>query len=264
MITTILGVITAGLVYWITGRDLGGVWGIVCGVAAAMIFQVIAMLVLRRLAGRINNQIQSDMMLAQQRLQRKMQQFQQRPVGSPKVMQQMLEKEQSAALRKALKDSNQLRKFFLWSPMMKKQLATMQMSLHYQLKEFDKADALMKDALLFDARSVAMKLARMYVLKDPGLERFFTKKCRKFKGEDAAFLCSIYAWMQLKLGNQDKALAALVQAKSTSDNRVVLENWEKLVNGKARHFSNAGFGDAWYSLYLEEPKVKVQRTAPRW
>ena len=32
-----------------------------------------------------------------------------------------------------------------------------------------------------------------------------------------------------------------------------------LANGKAKQFSNSGFGDMWYALYLEEPKVKPQR-----
>ena len=34
------------------------------------------------------------------------------------------------------------------------------------------------------------------------------------------------------------------------------------MNGKEKQFSNAGFGDIWYALYLEEPKVKPQRQRP--
>lgn len=37
------------------------------------------------------------------------------------------------------------------------------------------------------------------------------------------------------------------------------ENYERLVNGKFKQFSNSGLGDAWYALYLEEPKIKPQR-----
>ena len=40
---------------------------------------------------------------------------------------------------------------------------------------------------------------------------------------------------------------------------MLLENHDKLLNGKAKQFSNAGFGDTWYALYLEEPKMKPQR-----
>ena len=39
----------------------------------------------------------------------------------------------------------------------------------------------------------------------------------------------------------------------------MIENCDRLVNGKYKHFNNAGLGDLWYSLYLEEPKIKPQR-----
>ena len=104
----------------------------------------------------------------------------------------------------------------------------------------------------------------MYQLNDENLEKFYQKRCRKFKGEDAAFLASVFAWMMVKRGNNEKALETLVNARKTTDNQVVMENWERLVNGKAKHYSNAGLGDLWYSLYLEEPKLKPQKVVPRW
>ena len=58
---------------------------------------------------------------------------------------------------------------------------------------------------------------------------------------------------------EQAARAALTAAKNKSDHPVLLENHEKLVNGKAKQFSNAGFGDMWYALFLEEPKMKPQR-----
>ncbi|MBO5762438.1 MAG: hypothetical protein J6R85_01075, partial [Lentisphaeria bacterium] len=61
----------------------------------------------------------------------------------------------------------------------------------------------------------------------------------------------------------DAALAALVDARKRSDNPVLTENWERLINGKVKHFSNANFGDVWYSLYLETPKFKQQRVQQR-
>ena len=62
--------------------------------------------------------------------------------------------------------------------------------------------------------------------------------------------------------DEKAALAALVEAKKESDHPVLLENYAKLANGKAKQFSNAGFGDMWYALYLEDPKVKPQRQRP--
>jgi hypothetical protein len=31
------------------------------------------------------------------------------------------------------------------------------------------------------------------------------------------------------------------------------------MNNRVAHFNNSGLGDQWYSLLLEEPKVKMQR-----
>ena len=68
-------------------------------------------------------------------------------------------------------------------------------------------------------------------------------------------------WERLssKQDDQSAALEALRHAAKTSDNQVLLENIDRLVNGKVKHFSNSGFGDTWYVLALEEPKVKNQR-----
>jgi hypothetical protein len=47
--------------------------------------------------------------------------------------------------------------------------------------------------------------------------------------------------------------------KETSDNEVIVKNWELLVNNKAKHFSNSLLGEQWYSLMLEEPKMPKQQ-----
>ena len=36
--------------------------------------------------------------------------------------------------------------------------------------------------------------------------------------------------------------------------KVIVKNWEMLVNGKVKHFSNAQLGELWYALGLETPK----------
>ena len=99
----------------------------------------------------------------------------------------------------------------------------------------------------------------MYKNEDPKLDKFYKLKCRRFKGENGAFLASVYAWIKLKQDAQAEALEALRNAAKTSDNQVLLENIDRLVNGKVKHYSNSGFGDTWYVLALEEPKVKNQR-----
>jgi hypothetical protein len=51
----------------------------------------------------------------------------------------------------------------------------------------------------------------------------------------------------------------LTEALKKSDDATLKRNHETLMNNRVAHFSNSGIGDQWYSLMLEEPKVKVQR-----
>ena len=37
-----------------------------------------------------------------------------------------------------------------------------------------------------------------------------------------------------------------------------------LANNRVAHFSNAGLGEQWYALMLEEPKVRQQRPRMQW
>jgi hypothetical protein len=143
--------------------------------------------------------------------------------------------------------------------MLPKQINTMKMQLHFQLREYDKVDALLEKSWLFDVQSVAIKLVRMYKKSDAGLDKFFKSRARRFKGDDRAFIASVYAWMKVKQDQPQAALDALLDAKSTTDNPVMMDNIDRLTNGKVRHYSNSGFGDIWYALALEEPKVKSQR-----
>ncbi len=257
---TILIAVAAGCgIALVTSRDLGPVWGAVCGIGAVLVVQLLIGLVVRRKVNRINSSMQQVMLETQNKLNRRVQMFQQRPGGNVKAMQQLLEKEQFAAIRKALEISCEADRYALWSPLLKKQFSTVRMMLHFQLKEFDRVDALMPRCMFLDARSVAVKLARMYMKKDPKLDDFYRKKGAKFKGEDLALVASAYAWMLVHQERSDEALKVLVNAKKNTDHPVVLKNWELLANGKSRNYSNAGLGDAWYALYLEAPKVRQER-----
>lgn len=259
MLTMLIAIAAGCGIMLVTTRDLGPVWGVVCGIGTVMIVQLLVGLWVRSRVNRINRKMQQVMADAQAKLNRKIQMFQNRPGGNVKMMQQMLEKEQFAAMRQALEISHEADKFALWSPMLKKQFNTVRMMLHFQMKEFDQVDELMPKCFFLDARSIATKMARMYQKKTPGIDEFYRKKGAKFKGEDLALLASLYAWILVKENRADDALKVLVEAKKNTDNPVVLENWERLVNGKARNFSNAGLGDSWYSLYLETPKIKPER-----
>ena len=54
-------------------------------------------------------------------------------------------------------------------------------------------------------------------------------------------------------------MAALRSARKLSDHPVLIDNLDKLVNDRKKDFSNAGFGDQWYALGLEEFKPKAVR-----
>ena len=60
-------------------------------------------------------------------------------------------------------------------------------------------------------------------------------------------------------GKVDEAFKALTEALKSSDDATLKRNHECLMNNKVAHFSNSGIGDQWYSLLLEEPKIKAQR-----
>lgn len=264
MYTLIIALIAGLGIAYVTSRDLGPIWGVICGLIAVMLVQLGIGLWIRRKIGAVNNKIQAIMEAAQARINRKLQMFQQRPGGNIRMAQQMLEKEQNDAVREAMDASLEMEKFYRWNFLLKKQINSMRMMMHFQLKEFGKVDEMLPNCILMDPRSIAIKLVRMYKKDDAGLDKFYAKKTKRFKGEDCALLSCLYAWIQIKRGNAEGALQTLVAAKQKTDNQTVLENWERLANGKVKNFSNAGLGDAWYSLYLEEPKIKPQRVQQRY
>lgn len=265
MLTIIIAVFAAFMSSYITMTvtDIGRTWSVVIGIAAFFVVQLAVGLFIRHKINAVTGEIQVLMEKTQNKLNRKMAQMQSRPMSSPKAAQQMLEKEQNQALRDALAITDKAQPYFKWNLLLKRQINTMKMMLHYQLKEFKKVDALLKNSFIFDSRSVAIKAVRMYKNEDPACEKYLAKKCRRFKGDDAVLLYALYSWILVKEEKIDMAAAVLAQAKNRLDNPVLNANRENLVNGKVKHFSNANLGEAWYSLYLEEPKIKQQRVVQR-
>ena len=248
-----------GLVVGLLTSSWHPVWGGVFGVLAFMGVQLGIGLLVRKKVMRATAAIQAVMQEGQQKIARKIQIFQQKPPGGAKTMQKLLEKDQQDSLRQALEAVNALEPFRRWNLVMGKQIATMRMQLHYQLKEFDKVDALAPKALYLDPMTVAMRMARMHANNDPGLEKFYKKKVAKFKGDQGVILYALYSWILLKRGDLDGAIKVLVAGKTRSANETLASNWDHLVNGREKRFSNAALGDQWYALGLEEPKVKQQQ-----
>ena len=84
-------------------------------------------------------------------------------------------------------------------------------------------------------------------------KKTYEKARKKFK-QDGALIYATYAWMLLRKKQTEAALKVLVDGKAATDDEVLAANWEHIVNGRVGSFSNAGLGEAWYALLLEEPK----------
>jgi tetratricopeptide (TPR) repeat protein len=255
IIALILGLSTYTVL--IKAAELNAFWSVFFGLIAFFVVQILLGLYFRKKVNAVTNEIQRTLMEAQEKINRKLNMFQQRPVGSPQHMQKLLEKEQHESLRRAIELTKQLEPYYMWSLLLKKQISTMRMQFYYQLGEFDKVDELMPDILLMEPMALAMKIARLYKRDEPTeqIEKAFRAKIRKFKGDDGVILYSLLSWILLKRDEKEKALKILTEAKSNTDNDIIARNWEAVANNKFKSFSNSSLGDMWYSLKLETPKM---------
>jgi len=238
-------------------------WTLTWSILAFLVFQITVGLLIRKKIISISKEIQNVLTDGQKKLSRMVQNFQRKPLGSSSLMQKTLEKEQNIFIKSALDTVCRLEPYCKWNFMIRKQMNSMKMQFNYQLKNFEEVDKILDKCLYSDPLAVAMKMARMHVNGDPSLDKFFTKKVKKFKGEPGAILYGTYSWILVKRGEIDAAIKILSVGKTATGNEVLEQNWMQLANGKAKKFSNAGFGEQWYALYLEEPK-QVKVTQPRW
>lgn len=260
MYTVLISLAAAVAVGYFSANEWGYMWGVICGFIAMMITQLIVGLILRGKIMAGQQRIQEIMQQAQAKIERQMNLYQIRPPASMNSARQQLEKLQSTAAREALAETEQFKRFYRWNFMLERQINAMKVQLLYQLKEYKNVDQLLPKAMLRDPQSMAIALVRSYRNGDEaGLDKFFRRRCRSVKGESGAFLASIYGWIKIKQGQGAGVLAVLLHANKSSDHPVLVENIDKLRNGKEKQYSLSGFGDMWYALALEEPKVKAQR-----
>lgn len=239
------------------------VWAGVTGMFALLAAQLVITLILRRITLRINARIQEIMLETQKKLQQKQAQFMRKP-ASQKVMMAQLEKEQTEGIRKALETCDLFNPVCKWNFFLKKQITTMRMMFLYQLRKYDEVDKLLPQCLFMDGQSISIKMARMYKTGADAAEidRFFRKKAKRLRNENAVLPYSLYAWILLKQGRNDDAFKVMTDAKAKTSDETVLRNWEFLANGRFKQFSNSG---PWYALALEEPKMpKVQQVYRRY
>jgi tetratricopeptide (TPR) repeat protein len=184
-----------------------------------------------------------------------------RPPGSIQAAQKEVADDTRVFVKEALAETWKLRKYRLWVPMIERQMATAQLQLNWMIKDFRRVDELMPKAMLLDPNTVAIKLARQQMLGADleEMEKTYRKGVRRLRYNQNVLLAATWSWILVRRGRVDEAFKALAEALRNSDDATLKRNHECLMNNKVAHFGNSGIGDQWYSLYLEEPKVKVQR-----
>lgn len=220
----------------------------------------------RKKISKVQGELQERMQAAQGRMQRKLQMFQNKPGGNVKQMQRQIEMDQNTMLKDGLEFTKRLEPFKKWSLFMGRQIATMRMQFYYQLKEFDKVDEILatcgflRGPMMMDPMSAAMRMARCYKKDDlAGVEKVYKSRIRWSWGDRGILLYGLMSWIYVKLGKTNEARQVLLKAKEATGSDVFIKNWEHLSNNRVKNFSNAGLGDQWYGLYLENPPAPKQQ-----
>ncbi len=222
--------------------------------------------IVRKRIMKVQNELQAMLQKHQQQMNRKIQQFQTRPGGNIKAMQRQIEEGQKAVCKKALDFTKNLEPFKKWTLTMGRQIATMRLQFYYQLKDFEQVDALFATAGLFkgpmmmEPMMIAMKIARQYKNDDiEGAEKTFKRHIKWFRGNKGTLLYGLMSWIYMKTKETEKARQLLLKAKDITGNETLANNAQLLSNCKEKRFSNAGLGEEWYGLYLENPPTPKQQ-----
>ena len=263
MITILLGLLAGGGCFAALrfAAGWGLTWSITLGVLAAFAVQIAVSLVIRKRLMKDMERVQLILADGQKKLQTKMQRWQLRPPGSIQAAQREIMEDTKVFVREALAATEGLSRYRGWMPMIDRQKATAQLQLNWMIRDFRKVDELMPKALLVDPTMVAMKIARLQMLDRPieEIRKVYEKGVRRLKYNQNVLLAACYSWILVKRELVDEAFKVLTEALRNSDNETLRQNHEILMNNRVAHFSNSGLGDMWYSLMLEEPKVRMQR-----
>lgn len=229
------------------------------GILGFIVSQILISLIVRKKIKAVNEDLQEMLMTGQKRLNHKINQFQSKPGGNPSLMQRQIERDQQELFKTALEFADRLDPFKKWNVLMEKQISTLRLQFLYQLKEFSQVDeifskGLLRRPILTDPMLVAMKMARQFENKTPQLaEKTFKRYVKWFRNDSGALLYGVMSWIYIKQNQADEARQLLTKAKDKMFHEVINRNWEMLANNRAKSFSNAGFGEPWYRLYLEKP-----------
>jgi predicted ATPase len=263
MITLFIAVAAAfggySAAYWL--GDFGVGWSVFLGLLTFGCFQFAVGMWLQGKVKAEMSKVQGILEAGQKRLQQKMQRWQVRPPGSVQAAQKEIADDTRVFVKDALAATEGLAKFRYWVPMIERQMATAQLQLSWMIRDFKRVDELMPKALFLDPGTTAIKLARQQMRGESveEMEKTYKKGVGRLKYNQNVLLAAAWSWILVKRDRVDDAFKALTEALRNSDNEVLKRNHECLMNNRVAHFSNSGLGDQWYSLLLEEPKVKMQR-----
>ena len=256
---------TASSIACVANR-LGTAAAIACGITVFFLSLFLIGFLIRKKTEAVKNELEGTLMSGQKRIQHKIQQFQNKPGGNIKLMQRQIEQDQMGIIKQALDFTARFEPFKKWNLLMGRQIATMRLQFLYQLKEFEQVDAILAKGGLFtgpmlmEPMSVAMKMARQFKNKEiKAAEKTFKRHVKWFRGDRGTLLYALMSWIYVKDGESEKARQLLLKGKEATANQILARNWELLSNNKEKSFSNAGLGEEWYGLYLENPPAPKQK-----
>lgn len=263
MITVVIAVAAAcgcfSLAYFV--GDWGTGWSVFAGVLGFGAFQGVAGFLIQKRVKAEMEKVQAILLAGQKRLQTKMQRWQIRPPSSVAAAQKEVFEDTKLFVKDALAQTEELRKFKPWVPLMGRQIATAQLQLSWMVKDFKAVDRLLPQAICIDPTMSCIKMARLYMLEKPTDEiaKVYRKAAGRVRYNGNVLLAATMSWIQVQRGDADGAFKTLTEALKKSDDATLKRNHETLMNNRVAHFTNSGLGDPWYSLLLEEPKIHQQR-----
>lgn len=268
MLSLIIAVATglsAGSAFYFTGTAGYG-WSSFFAIVAFGAVQLGIGILLQKKVKAGMSSVERVLLAGQKAIQEKTQRWQMRPPGSIQEAQKEIAADQKKFVLEALALTEELHRFDIWIPLMKRQIATAQFQLYWMIKDYAKCDELMPKALFVDPTMHAMKLARMYTLGSSVKEmaKVYKKGSRRLRYNQNVLIAATWSWILVRRNEIDEAMRVLNEALRNSDSEVLKANREALSNNRVAHFTNTGIGDTWWAIGLEEPKVKMQRQRMQW
>lgn len=258
MLTFLLAAVAAVAAGVLTFRmGEGGHWGygLLAGLCAAVAVLIPINLWIRKRLTALFTGVQRELLASQERLRTKATALANRGQATQKVVAQ-LEQEQTEAIRKAMAPLEEARKYRLWNPLAVTQANLMKGQLLYQIRDYDAARPLLEKALVVDPLILCMRMVLLWK-KSPdnldALEKLFRKNIGRFKYEKGTLAYATYSWILVRQNKLTEAVKLLDEAKGKTEDPVIAQNWEHLANRRQNRFSNAGLGEPWYALGLEQP-----------